>query len=104
MERHRESDLTGKVVVITGASRGVGKQAALMFAGRGANVVLAARTGRFESARDMTAKRPPGVAAARDATGIEVPTPGRVAGRKRRSETSPHPGGRRPPSNRIQSA
>ena len=44
MERHQESDLTGKVVIITGASRGVGKQAALAFARRGANVVLAART------------------------------------------------------------
>jgi NAD(P)-dependent dehydrogenase (short-subunit alcohol dehydrogenase family) len=44
VERHRELDLTGKVVIITGASRGVGKEAALMFARRGANVVLAART------------------------------------------------------------
>jgi NAD(P)-dependent dehydrogenase (short-subunit alcohol dehydrogenase family) len=42
--RHREADLTGKVVIITGASRGVGKQTALDFARRGANVVLAART------------------------------------------------------------
>ena len=44
MERHKEGDLTGKVVVITGASRGVGKVAALAFARRGANLVLAART------------------------------------------------------------
>jgi NAD(P)-dependent dehydrogenase (short-subunit alcohol dehydrogenase family) len=44
MERQKELDLTGKVVIITGASRGVGKQAALDFARRRANVVLAART------------------------------------------------------------
>lgn len=44
MERQKEMDLAGKVAIITGASRGVGKQNALDFARRGANVVLAART------------------------------------------------------------
>ena len=48
--RQRELDLTGKVVVITGASRGVGKQAALDFARRGAHVVLAARTVETDAA------------------------------------------------------
>jgi NAD(P)-dependent dehydrogenase (short-subunit alcohol dehydrogenase family) len=44
MERQRELDLAGKVVIITGASRGIGKQAAQSFARRGANLVLTART------------------------------------------------------------
>jgi NAD(P)-dependent dehydrogenase (short-subunit alcohol dehydrogenase family) len=44
VQRQRERDLAGKVVIITGASRGVGRQAASVFARRGANLVLAART------------------------------------------------------------
>jgi NAD(P)-dependent dehydrogenase (short-subunit alcohol dehydrogenase family) len=36
--------LQGKVAVVTGASRGIGKQVALLLARRGARVVLAART------------------------------------------------------------
>jgi NAD(P)-dependent dehydrogenase (short-subunit alcohol dehydrogenase family) len=44
VKRQQEGSLVGKVVIITGASRGVGKQAALDFAKRGAHVVLAART------------------------------------------------------------
>ncbi len=36
--------LSGKVAVVTGASRGIGKQAALRLAGHGAKVVIAART------------------------------------------------------------
>ena len=44
MERQKELDLSGKVAIVTGASRGVGRQAAINFAKRGAKVVLAART------------------------------------------------------------
>jgi NAD(P)-dependent dehydrogenase (short-subunit alcohol dehydrogenase family) len=49
MDRQAEGSLAGKVVIITGASRGIGKQAALDFARRGANVVLAARTVEADS-------------------------------------------------------
>src|SRR5205085_5008161 len=43
---HRNSrrcmyDLTGKICVITGAASGMGKAAAILFASKGANVVLA---------------------------------------------------------------
>jgi NAD(P)-dependent dehydrogenase (short-subunit alcohol dehydrogenase family) len=44
MQKQKELDLAGKVAIITGASRGVGKQAAMDFARHGAHVVLAART------------------------------------------------------------
>ena len=44
MERQREQDISGKIAIMTGASRGVGKAAALALARRGAKVVLAART------------------------------------------------------------
>jgi len=37
-------DMTGKTVLITGASRGIGAEAARVFAGAGANVVLLARS------------------------------------------------------------
>jgi NAD(P)-dependent dehydrogenase (short-subunit alcohol dehydrogenase family) len=40
-----EIDLEGKVAVVTGAGRGIGKSAAIALAEAGADVVLAARTG-----------------------------------------------------------
>lgn len=41
--RSRQSNLAGKVVVITGASGGIGRAAALQFADEGCRLVLAAR-------------------------------------------------------------
>ena len=46
------SDLSGKVVVVTGASMGIGEAIAQLFADHGASVVLLSRdTGRVEAAR-----------------------------------------------------
>jgi NAD(P)-dependent dehydrogenase (short-subunit alcohol dehydrogenase family) len=40
----QSNDLDGKVAIVTGASRGIGRQLAVELARRGANVVVAART------------------------------------------------------------
>ena len=39
----RES-LKGRTIIITGASRGIGREIALKFAGEGANIVVAAKS------------------------------------------------------------
>jgi NAD(P)-dependent dehydrogenase (short-subunit alcohol dehydrogenase family) len=44
VKRQEEADLSGKVAIVTGASRGIGKRAALALARRGAKVVVTART------------------------------------------------------------
>jgi NAD(P)-dependent dehydrogenase (short-subunit alcohol dehydrogenase family) len=44
MERQREAGLSGKVAIVTGSSRGIGKRTALALARRGARLVVTART------------------------------------------------------------
>jgi NAD(P)-dependent dehydrogenase (short-subunit alcohol dehydrogenase family) len=44
MDRQREEGLSGKVAIVTGASRGIGKATALALARRGVKVTVAART------------------------------------------------------------
>ncbi len=48
----REKDLSGKVVVVTGASMGIGEAVAKIFGDHGANIVILSRdSGRAEAAR-----------------------------------------------------
>jgi NAD(P)-dependent dehydrogenase (short-subunit alcohol dehydrogenase family) len=44
MERQKEADLSDKVAIVTGSSRGIGKRTALALARRGARLVVTART------------------------------------------------------------
>ena len=44
MEPQVETDISGQVAIVTGASRGIGRRTALMLAERGVQVVVAART------------------------------------------------------------
>ena len=43
-DKYPESELTGKIIMVTGAGRGIGKAIALAFGREGANLVLTART------------------------------------------------------------
>ena len=44
MKRQNEASLSGKVAIVTGSSRGIGKRTALALARRGARLVVTART------------------------------------------------------------
>jgi citronellol/citronellal dehydrogenase len=44
VQRQDEADLSGKVAIVTGASRGIGKRTALKLARRGVKIVVAARS------------------------------------------------------------
>jgi NAD(P)-dependent dehydrogenase (short-subunit alcohol dehydrogenase family) len=44
MERQNEANLSGKVAIVTGSSRGIGKRTAIALARRGARLVVTART------------------------------------------------------------
>ena len=44
MERQNEASLAGKVAIVTGSSRGIGKRAAIALARRGTRLVVTART------------------------------------------------------------
>lgn len=56
-------DQTGRTVIITGANTGIGYEAALVLAGKGARVVLAVRNaGKGQKALDAIARKHPGAA------------------------------------------
>ena len=60
-----ETDLAGRVVIITGAARGIGAATARRFAGEGAKVVVNYRTSR-EQAGQLVAELPDAVAVQAD--------------------------------------
>ncbi len=66
-------DLTGKVAVVTGASRGIGRQTALTLAGAGAAVVVTSRGDAAEAvAAEITAASGQALAVAADVSDAEA--------------------------------
>jgi NAD(P)-dependent dehydrogenase (short-subunit alcohol dehydrogenase family) len=70
MQSQKESDLRGKVAIVTGASRGIGRHAALALAHRGVNVVVTARS--VDKAYEAVPGSITETAAAIEATGAEA--------------------------------
>ena len=53
MEKESRFDLTGKVALVTGGSRGLGREMVLAFAEHGADVVIASR--KLDSCEELAA-------------------------------------------------
>jgi NAD(P)-dependent dehydrogenase (short-subunit alcohol dehydrogenase family) len=70
MEPQRENDLRGKIAIVTGASRGIGRHTALALARRGVNVVVTARS--VDNAYEAVPGSITQTAAAIEATGAKA--------------------------------
>ncbi|OCB15442.1 short-chain dehydrogenase [Mycolicibacterium porcinum] len=76
--RHREMDLSGKKVVLTGASSGIGRELALALARRGARLALAARRAEL---LEVLADEISSAGSPRPIVfGVDLATPGAAAG------------------------